>query len=71
MDLFCFVVTKRDLVHNEETIFHYRLLLTAFQNLFWNMSDTIRNFMSVIFLEKIFWCCWNLTQAIYSLHVVN
>ena len=59
---FCFVVAIGDLVHDEEDIHGLCQLLTASENLFWNMSDAretaICSFTGITHIsEKISRCC--------------
>ena len=59
---FCFVVAICDLVHDVKTIFHIFYLLTAFRNLFFNMSDACEtansSFTGITHIsEKISGCC--------------
>ena len=48
---FCFVVAMSDLVHDVEAIFHLPYLLTAYGNLFSNMSDA-RETANCIFQKR-------------------
>ena len=64
-----------DLVYDVETIFHLSNLLTAYGNLFCNMSDALEiansSFTCITHIsEKIYRCCLHFRDATNSLHSV-